>query len=89
MNDLSDFEHEQLNKYSAYIVLLFFYTVFAYNGVNYLFLNFSDQIAGLASVIVLGFFWFVFMRVFPKFIKYYKLAFSKSTNKKAKNPIPF
>ena len=89
MNDISDFEHEQLNKYSAYIVLLFFYCVFAYNGVNYLFLPVSDNLSALMSVLVLAGFWICFMRVYPKFMKYYRLAFSKFTNKKAETPIPF
>jgi hypothetical protein len=89
MNDLSDFEHEQLNKYSAYIVLLFFYGVFAYNCVNYLFLSVSENLSALMSMLVLGGFWICFMRVYPKFLKYYKLAFSKSVNKQVENTIPF
>lgn len=89
LNDISDFEHEQLNKYSAYIVLLFFYGVFAYNGVNYLFLSVSDNLSALTSVLVLAGFWICFMRVTPKFIKYYKLAYFESVNKKAENPIHF
>ena len=89
MNDLSDFEHEQLNKYSAYIVLLFFYCVFAYNGVNYLFLSISDNLSALTSVLVLAGFWICFMRIYPKFLKYYRLAFSKSANKNLEKPISF
>lgn len=79
LNDISEFEHEQLNKYSAYIVLLFFYGVFAFNGVNYLFLSVSDNLSALLSVLVLGGFWICLLRVYPKFKKYYKLAFSKPT----------